>query len=112
MVHKTSCNELVRLASQHGDRIVSGIRWSSHKAMSYLSIVSLQGIDRVGILLDLVGVITGELNINIRELRIQSHDGIFEGEVSLYVTSTNDLNAVIAKIKKIKGVDKAQRINN
>ena len=78
--------------------------------MSYLSIISLQGLDRVGILLDLVGVITGELNINIRELKIQSHDGIFEGEVSLYVTSTDDLNAVIGKIKKIKGVDKAQRI--
>ncbi|MDR2912938.1 MAG: RelA/SpoT family protein [Alistipes sp.] len=112
VVHKTSCSELTRLASQHGENIETGIRWSSHKAMSYLSIISLQGIDRVGILLDLVGVITGELNINIRELRIQSHDGIFEGEVSLYVTSTDDLNAVIGKIKKIKGVDKAQRINS
>ena len=112
IVHKTSCSELTRLASSHGENIVTGIRWSSHKAMSYLSIISLQGIDRVGILLDLVGVITGELNINIRELKIQSHDGIFEGEISLYVTSTDDLSAVIGKIKKIKGVDKAQRINN
>ncbi len=105
IVHKTSCSELTRLAAQHGENIVTGIRWSSHKAMSYLSIVSLQGIDRVGILLDLVGVITGELNINIREL----HNGIFEGEVSLYVTSIDDLNAVIGKIKKIKGVEKVQR---
>jgi GTP pyrophosphokinase len=112
IVHKTSCSELTRLAAQHGENIVAGIRWSSHKAMSYLSIISLRGIDRVGILLDLVGVITGELNINIRGLHIQSHDGIFEGEVSLYVTSTDDLNAVIGKIKKIRGVDKAQRINS
>jgi GTP pyrophosphokinase len=111
IVHKTSCSELTRLASQHGENIVSGIRWSSHKAMSYLSIISLQGIDRVGLLLDLVGVITGELNINIRELKIQSHDGIFEGEVSLYVTSTDGLNAVISKIKKIRGVEKVQRTN-
>jgi GTP pyrophosphokinase len=56
-----------------------------------------------------VGVITGELNINIREMKIHSHDGIFEGEVSLYVTSTDDLNAVIGKIKKIKGVERVQR---
>jgi GTP pyrophosphokinase len=109
MVHKTSCSELIRLASQHGENIVSGIRWSSRRAMSYLSIIHLQGIDRVGLLLDLVGVITGELNINIREMKIHSHDGIFEGEVSLYVTSTDDLNAVIAKIKKIKGVERVQR---
>ncbi len=111
IVHKTSCSELIRLAAQHGENIVSGIRWSSHKAKSYLSIIRLQGIDRVGILLDLVGVITGELNINIRELKIHSHDGIFEGDVSLYVASIDDLNAVIGKIKKIKGVDKVQRIN-
>jgi GTP pyrophosphokinase len=110
-VHKTSCNELVRLASQHGENIVGDIRWSSHKVMSYLSIIRVQGIDRIGILMDLVQVITGELNINIRELKIQSHDGIFEGEISLYVTSTDDLNAVIAKIKKINGVDRAQRTN-
>jgi GTP pyrophosphokinase len=109
VVHKTSCNELTRLASQHGENIVSDIRWSSHKAKSYLSIVSLQGIDRVGILLDLVQVVTGELGINIRQMNIQSHDGIFEGEVSLYVTSTGDLNAVIAKIKKIKGIERVQR---
>jgi GTP pyrophosphokinase len=112
IVHKSSCSELMRLASQHGENIVTGIRWSSHKAMSYLSIISLQGIDRVGLLLDLVGVITGELNINIRGLKIQSHDGIFEGEVSLYVTSIGDLNAVIGKIKKIKGVERVQRINS
>ncbi|MDR0907969.1 MAG: RelA/SpoT family protein [Rikenellaceae bacterium] len=110
-VHKTSCNELVRLASQHGENIVGDIRWSSHKVMSYLSIIRVQGIDRIGILMDLVQVITGELNINIRELKIQSHDGIFEGEISLYVASTDDLNAVLAKIKKINGVDKAQRTN-
>jgi GTP pyrophosphokinase len=108
-VHKTSCNELVRLASQHGENIVGDIKWSSHKVMSYLSIINIQGIDRLGILMDLVQVITGELNINIRELKIQSHDGIFEGEVSLYVASTDDLNAILGKIKKIKGVDRAQR---
>ncbi len=111
MVHKTSCSVLTRLASQHGENIVGDIRWSSHKAMSYLSIINVQGIDRVGMLLDLVQVITGELNINIRELKIHSHDGIFEGEISLYVTNIDDLNAVIAKIKKVKGVEKVARTN-
>lgn len=110
-VHKTSCNELIRLASQHGENIVGDIRWSSHKVMSYLSIIRIQGIDRIGLLMDLIQVITGELSINIREVKIQSHDGIFEGEISLYVANTDDVNTVINKIKKIKGVDKALRIN-
>ncbi|UKI39314.1 MAG: hypothetical protein L6V35_09715 [Alistipes putredinis] len=41
-VHKTSCSELTRLASQHGENIISDIKWSSHKMMSYLSIIEIQ----------------------------------------------------------------------
>ncbi|MCC8035663.1 MAG: RelA/SpoT family protein [Rikenellaceae bacterium] len=107
-VHKTSCDELTRLASQHGDRITS-VKWSSHKAMSYLSVLEIRGIDRVGILLEITQVITGELNINIREMHIQSHDGIFEGEISVYVMNIDDLNMVIDKVAKVKGVEYARR---
>lgn len=108
-VHKTSCEELTRLASRHGDRITS-VKWSSQKAMSYLSVIQLRGIDRVGILLDLSQLITGELNINIRELQIQSHDGIFEGSISVYVRNTEDLNLVVGKVGKIKGIEEVKRI--
>lgn len=110
-VHKTSCDELTRLASQHGENITS-IKWSSHKAMSYLSIIEVRGIDRMGILMEMVQVITGELSINIRELHIQSHDGIFEGTISLYVKSIEDLNMITNKVRKIKGIEKVKRIRN
>lgn len=111
VVHKTSCNELTRLASQHGDNITS-IKWSRHKAMSYLSILELRGIDRIGILMEIAQVITGELNINIRELHIQSHDGIFEGTISIYVKNTTDLNTIIKKVTAIKGIEKVKRVKN
>ncbi len=109
IVHKTNCSELTRLAAQHGEGIMSDIHWSSQEVKSFLSTINIQGIDRVGILMDLVGVITGELGINIRELKIQSHDGVFDGEIGVYVTNTRDLKSLITKIKKIKGIDKAQR---
>ena len=64
----------------------------------------------MGILRDLVQVITIELNINIREIHIQSHDGIFEGKINLYVTYTDALNAILANVKTIKGIEKAQRV--
>jgi GTP pyrophosphokinase len=47
IVHKTSCPELTRLAAQHGDHITS-VKWSSHKVKSFLSILELRGIDRMG----------------------------------------------------------------
>lgn len=111
IVHKTSCDELTRLASQHGNNIAS-IKWSSHKAVSYLSIIELRGIDRIGILMEIAQLITGELNINIRELHIQSHDGIFEGHISIYVKNIDDLNLIIEKVGKIKGIEKVKRVKN
>lgn len=109
IVHKTDCGELIRLASLKGDNIISNVKWSSYKAESYLAEVSLRGIDRFGILMDIAQVITVELNINIRELQIQSHDGIFEGKISVYVTNTYDLNTLLEKVGKIKGIEKVTR---
>ena len=51
-------------------------------------------------------------NINIRELKLQSHDGIFEGYISLYVTNTEDLAGVINRIKQIKGIERVTRREN
>ncbi len=110
-VHKTSCDELTRLAAQHGDKITS-VKWSSQKAMSYLTVLEFRGIDRIGVLMELAQLITGELNINIRELHIQSHDGIFEGTISVYVKGMDDVNEIIKKVGQIKGIEKVMRINN
>ena len=55
---------------------------------------------------------TGELNTNIRELHIQSHDGIFEGRVSLYVKNIQDLKVIMEKVGKIRGIEKVNRVEN
>ena len=110
IVHKATCDELNRLAAQYGKNIVKEeIKWSQHKAMSYLVTLELRGIDRQGLLLDLAKVVSDDFNINIREVNIHSHDGIFEGSVSLYVKDAESLNAVMDKLRKIKGIDSIKR---
>ena len=110
IVHKATCDELNRLATQFGRNIVKEeIKWSQHKAMSYLVTTELRGIDRQGILLDLAKVVSADFNINIREVNIHSHDGIFEGNVSLYVKDTESLHAVMDKLRKIKGIESVKR---
>ena len=110
IVHKATCDELNRLAAQYGKNIVKEeIKWSQHKAMSYLVTTELRGIDRQGLLLDLAKVVSDDFNINIREVNIHSHDGIFEGSVSLYVKDAESLNAVMDKLRKIKGIDSIKR---
>ena len=110
IVHKATCDELNRLATQFGRNIVKEeIKWSQHKAMSYLVTTELRGIDRQGILLDLAKVVSADFNINIREVNIHSHDGIFEGNVSLYVKDAESLHAVMDKLCKIKGIESVKR---
>ena len=110
IVHKATCDELNRLAAQYGKNIVKEeIKWSQHKAMSYLVTTELRGIDRQGLLLDLAKVVSDDFNINIREVNIHSHDGIFEGNVSLYVKDAESLSAVMDKMRKIKGIETIKR---
>ena len=103
IVHKANCDELDRLAAQFGKNIVKDeIKWSQHKAMSYLVTIELRGIDRMGILLDLAKVVSGDFSIN-------SHDGIFEGSISLYVKDAEGLHDVMDKLRKIKGIESVKR---
>jgi GTP pyrophosphokinase len=108
-IHKKKCPIAYQLSAQHGDRIIQ-VRWSKHTAISFLVHLELRGLDRIGILNDLTNVITGELNVNIRRINLEAHDGIFESTIDLYVHDTNDLDHLIDKVKKIKGVETVKRI--
>ena len=110
IVHKASCNELNRLASLFGKNIIKDqIRWSQHKAVSYLSTIELRGIDRMGLLLEISRVVSEDFSINIREVSIRSHDGIFEGNISIYVQDTESLNAIMDKFRSIRGIESVKR---
>ena len=113
IVHKASCDELNRLASQHGECIMKEeIQWSQCKKLSPLSKIEILGIDRMGLLLDLANVVTNDFSINMREVNIQSHDGIFEGTLSLYVRDAESLNALLERLRRIKGMETVKRVLN
>lgn len=108
ILHSRKCPEAIKLMSSHGDRIVTS-RWESHKILSYLVIVAISGIDSVGIVSQMTKVISLEENINMRSIQIESHDGIFEGTLYLYIHNTDDLNILIGKLMKVKGVHSVVR---
>lgn len=113
IVHKSTCDELIRLASQFGDNIVKEeIKWSQQRALSYLATVEIRGIDRSGIVLDLTKMITLDFSINMRAISVQSHDGIFEGTISLYVQDIESLNTLLDNIRRIKGMESVKRLLN
>ncbi len=111
VVHKATCPEAIRLMSRHGDRIVSA-KWTTHKVLSFLARVEVRGMDRAGILSELVKIISDELQVNIRKLHIESHDGIFESSIDLYVHNAANLNNLIGNVMRIKGVASVKRIES
>ena len=108
-IHKGTCPLATRYAAQYGDRIINS-RWTKHTIKSFLTRIEMRGIDRVGILNELTNIITDELAVNIRKLFIESHDGIFEGYIDLYVHDTSDLDNLIAKVKKMKEMEIFRRV--
>ncbi|MDR2287024.1 MAG: RelA/SpoT family protein [Prevotellaceae bacterium] len=108
-VHKRKCATAMKLAAQHAEKIVNA-QWSVHKILSFLAILEIRGIDRIGILRDLTDIVADRLNVNIRKLNIESHDGIFEGFIELYVHDLEDLNILINAVQHIKGMDSVKRV--
>ncbi len=109
IVHKPKCPVAVKLMSSEGNRIIQ-VRWTIHKLASFLARVSINGIDRIGLISEVTTIISKELNVNIRNINVSVYDGIFEGTIDLYVHHTRDLNNLIMQLSNIKGIASVKRI--
>ena len=107
-LHSRTCPEALKLMSAHGDRIISA-QWESHKVLSYLADIEITGIDRQGIVAEVTRIIASELHVKMRSVSFEGHDGIFVGNIRLYIYSADDLNQLIETIKKVKGVHNVTR---
>lgn len=110
-IHKAECNELAKYLSNQGERIVVA-EWTKFKKQSYLTRLRLEGFDRLGVANQVTTVISKEHNINMRSLKFDTHEGIFEGDLFLYIHNTEDLNNLISRLKKIKGIENVARVEN
>ena len=108
IIHSTKCKAATKLMSSQGNLIVSA-RWTKHKILSFLACIKIQGIDKIGIVNSITNVISHDLNANIRKINVETHDGIFEGTIELYVHDTKHLNNLIMNLFKIKGVVEVNR---
>jgi guanosine-3',5'-bis(diphosphate) 3'-pyrophosphohydrolase len=108
ILHSRKCPVAIRLMSSQGNRIVSA-EWESHKILSFLAVINLSGIDQIGIVSKITKVISEDQTVNMRSIHIESHDGIFEGIIYLYIHNTEDLNNLIFNLMKLKGLHNVTR---
>ncbi len=111
IIHKTECPVLAKYLSNQGEKIVAA-EWTKFKKQSYLTRLLLEGFDRMGIVNQVTNIISKENNINMRSVQFETNDGIFKGDLFLYIHNTDDLNNLISQLKKIKGIENVSRIKN
>jgi len=109
-IHQAKCSVAIKLLSSHGELLVP-VKWTSHKLLSFLVKVAINGFDRFGMYNEITTVISKELNVNIRSINLSSHDGIWEGTIDLYVHDAKDLNNLLMSLSRIKGVDAVKRVD-
>ena len=109
IVHKMDCATAMRIRSSHGNRLVA-TRWEeSPLTTSFLATISIQGIDRMGILQELIYEISTNMSLDMRRLNIEANEGVFTCELVLRVSDANIVNRLCRQVKKINGVKSAVR---
>jgi GTP pyrophosphokinase len=108
-IHKRTCPVANKLKTSYGNRILDA-KWNMHKKLFFDAIVRMEGIDRMGILVDISRVITSQMNVNIRRLTIEGDDGVFNGTAELRIHDRDDVKAIIDNLKKIEGMQTVTQI--
>lgn len=108
-VHSLRCPRAEALKATYGPRIVE-VRWEMPEQKTFPARLTIEGIDRLGMLKELIAVITTQLGIEIRHLNISANDGIFSADLGVMVSDTNVVTELSEKLKKVKGVEKVARI--
>ncbi len=111
VIHKKECPTAGKLLAAQGDKFITA-EWTKFKKLSYLTRLALSGFDRVGIVNEVTNIISKLHNINMRAVKFDTHNGIFEGDLYLYIHNTEDLQQLILHLSKIKGIDKVVRVEN
>jgi GTP diphosphokinase / guanosine-3',5'-bis(diphosphate) 3'-diphosphatase len=109
-IHRITCPNAAELLSKHGNRVIKA-KWKSQKEEAFLAGLRISGTDRMGLVNDVTRIISNELHINMRGITIDTKDGVFEGDIRLYVHDTKHLDMLINKLERVDGVFKVLRFD-
>ena len=108
-IHRTECPNAPELRKRFGYRVVKA-RWSGKGASQYSITLRIIGNDDIGIVNNITSIISKEEKIMMRSINIDSHDGLFSGNLVVMVDATSKMEALIKKLRTVKGVKQVTRI--
>ncbi|MEO6905123.1 MAG: RelA/SpoT family protein [Ginsengibacter sp.] len=107
-IHRTSCPNAARLLSNYGHRVVK-TKWVKNKEISFLTGIKIIGLDDVGVINKITNLISGTLKININALTIEAKEGLFQGNVKVYVHDKDELDDLVTDLKALPGIESVER---
>ncbi len=108
-IHRTDCPNAPELRRRFGYRIVRA-RWSGKGTSQYSVTLRVIGNDDIGIVNNITSIISKEEKIMMRSINIDSNDGLFSGNLVVNVEDTSRIEALIKKLRTVKGVKQVIRI--
>ncbi len=108
-VHRRDCPNATNIRERYPYRLIR-VDWSGHTGDSLPATLRIVGIDDIGIVTNITSLISKESGANLRNISVDSHDGMFQGVLVVTVTDQRQLNAIIKKIKTVKGVKAVERV--
>ena len=108
IIHRTNCPNATRLMSNYGHRVVK-TKWAKNKEISFLTGLRIRGIDDVGVIHKITNLISGELRLNINAITVEAHEGIFHGNIRLFVHDKDELERLVARLKQLPGIHSVER---
>ena len=108
-IHREDCPNAPELRKRFGYRVVKA-KWSGKGGANYSITLRIIGHDDIGIVNNITNVLSKEEKVVMRSINIDSHDGLFSGNLVVLIEDTSKLNALIKKLKNIKGVKQITRL--
>ena len=108
VIHRTNCANATRLLSNYGHRVVK-TKWAKNKEISFLTGLRITGLDDVGVIHKITNLISGELKININAITVEAKEGIFEGNIKLFVHDKDELDQLFQQLKELPGIQDVHR---
>ncbi len=107
-IHRTNCPNAAKLLSNYGHRVVK-TKWAKNKEISFLTGLKIIGMDDVGVIHKLTNLISGELRINISALSVEAKEGLFEGNIKVFVHDKEELDELVRRLKALPGIESVER---
>jgi len=107
-IHRTTCPNAAKLMASYGHRIVK-TKWAKNKEISFLTGLKIKGLDDVGVVSKITYLISGEMKININAITIEAKDGVFEGNIKLFVHDKDELDQLVQNLKQLSGIQAVER---